>query len=225
MSSSPEAYAAAGDTAGAAGAPFATVAYPSIGPAVLDGDAVQRGYAAGLARGRARAEHERDELLAAVERDAAARRAADERRTAEALRTLDAAAAALTARVAPVLADAEQTLAEAALALAESVIGAELTRAPGGVARSVLDAVLARPEADDLVAVRMHPLAIAAVTRDAATGAATGDGAARVGSVRLVPDEALGVGDAVGDLPDGLLDATIAGALARARRALLGEDA
>lgn len=206
-------------------APFATVAFPAMGPAAVDTDAVQRGYAAGLARGRARAEAERDELLAALERQAAERAVEAERRTAEAVRALDAATAALHARVTPVLDDAERTLAEAALALAEAVIGAELSRDPGGVARAALDAVLARPEARDLVAVRMHPSAVAALDRPLPGATAAPATRSALGGVRLVADPALALGDAVADLPDGLLDATIGAALARARRALLGEDA
>jgi flagellar assembly protein FliH len=198
---------------GTRGEGFAALAYPAMRAVGVDSDAVQRGYAAGLARGRARAERELAERAAVLERDAAERRAEDERRVAAAVQRLERAASALGARVAPVLDEAERTLGEAALALAAAVVGAELARDPGGVARTVLDAVLARPEAADLVAVRMHPLAIADIG-DHATGA-----------VRLEADATLAVGDAVGELPDGLLDATVAGALARAKRALLGDDA
>jgi flagellar assembly protein FliH len=192
---------------------FAAIAYPAMGAIGVDGDAVQRGYAAGLARGRARADRELASRSAVLERDAAERRAEGERRVAAAVQRLERAATALDARAAPVLDEAERTLADAALALAAAVVGAELSRDPGGVARTVLEAVLDRPEAVGLAAVRMHPLAIAAIA-DAAPD-----------DVRLVADPSLAPGDAIGELPDGLLDATIDGALARARRALLGEDA
>jgi len=201
---------------------FAAIAFPELGAAAVDHEAVQRGYAAGLARGRARAERELADRRAALDRAAAEHRAAAARRAGEALDALANAADALHARTAPVLAEAERTLAEAALALAEAVLGAELARDPGGVARCMLDAVLEHAAARDLVTVRMHPDAVEALTTGLLDGVPAP--AQPYAGVQFVADATLAVGDAVGELSDGLLDSSVAGALARARRALLGED-
>lgn len=186
---------------------FDALRYPELAarpdPALRD--AVQRGYSAGLARGRHRADAERREVLERV----AARQADDEaefrRRAEAALRGVETARAALEARTAPVLAEARRTLVDAALQLAEAVLGAPA----GGRARAALDRVLAHPEAPVAIAVRLHPAAIAEI---AAAGLEC--------PVPLEPDASLAPGDAVAVLPDGLIDARIADALDRARRAL-----
>ena len=95
------------------------------------------------------------------------------------------------------------------------MIGHELSDVPGS-ARAALARATGTPEADAIVAVRMHPDAIA--TLDAAAIESVGASA----GIRLVADPALGRGDAVAELPVGIIDARIASALARATAELLG---
>lgn len=172
-------------------------------------EAVQRGYAKGLARGRRRSEIERDELLAELASDAETRRQIADARLVIALQWLEDARAALDRRVAPVLADSERAILEASIALAEVVLGTELANAEVA-ARTALARVLGHPSGPTVVVVRMAPDAIAAL---AAAGVEA--------PVTLISDPALGPGDAIAELPDGLLDARVADALGRARGVLL----
>lgn len=191
---------------------FAPLRFPALsGGEASDAStqAVQRGYAAGLARGRRRAELERDRLLAAIAADAAAERELDEQRLARAIEALDDARRALDRRVAPVLDEAVRTVFEAGLSLAEVVIGARLAD-DDRAARTALDRALAHPSARAGVTVRMAPAAIAAL---AASGVEP--------PVELVSDPAIARGDAIAELADGVIDARIGSALARARRELL----
>lgn len=187
---------------------FGVLDFPRIGRAADDDAAAERGYAAGLARARRRAERERTAALAALEAAAAereARRASEHR---AALDALEQTRAAVLGATIPVLAAADQRLARAALELAEAVLGAELDADPESAARSALGRVLAHPDAGLVVRVRLHPQRIAALAGSAPDG------------LELVPDAALAPGDAVAELPEGLIDARIDAALARARRAL-----
>lgn len=188
---------------------FGALDYPRIGRAAADdAAAAERGYAAGLARARHRAERDRARVLAALEAAAAER---DARRTLEHRTALDALAAARRAvldATVPVLRDADRALARAALELAEAVIGAELDAGPDGAARRALQRVLDHPVAELVVRVRLHPQQLAALAGSAPEG------------LELVPDASLAPGDAVAELPDGLIDARLGSALDRARRAL-----
>jgi flagellar assembly protein FliH len=170
-----------------------------------------RGHAAGYAAGLRRAADE----VAARESELVARQAAavaaERARTDRAVAVLDSAARALELRTAPVLADADAQLVAAALALAEAVVGRELSHAPHA-ARAALGRALSEPDAAAVVAVRLHPddLALVADSVDASR-------------VDLVADAGLERGDAVAVYPDGELDARIGSALARARAAVTGE--
>jgi flagellar assembly protein FliH len=191
---------------------FAPLAFPALQTAEADAavrEAVQRGYAKGLARGRRRAEVERDELIARIDADAEARSRLADARLVIALQRLEDAREALDRRVAPVLVDSERALLEASIALAAAVLGTELANAETA-ARTALARALGHPAATVAVVVRMPPESIAAL---AAAGVET--------PVVLVPDAELNPGDAIAELPDGLVDARIAEALDRARAALL----
>ncbi len=193
---------------------FAPLRFPALssggGASDAADDAVQRGYAAGLARGRRRAEQVRDQLLATLEADAAATRRSAEARLAQSLEALEDARLALDRRVVPVLDEAAHAVFEAAVTIAEAVLGAELDD-DERAAKAALHRALAHPAARIAVAVRMAPAAIAAL------------GAAGVKvPVDLVADPALEPGDAIADLPDGLIDARLGAAVERARRALMG---
>lgn len=187
------------------------VVFPDLDP-VAENEGYARGHAAGYAAGLRRAAAE------AVARDAeraaahAAQLAADRARADHAVSILEAAAQALWARTAPVLADAEAQLAAAAIAVAEAVIGRELSDAPSA-ARAALARALSHPDHAGVVCVRLNPADLAHLGDDAAPS-----------GVALEPDPSLAPGDAVAVYPDGELDARIATALARATAALTGQE-
>lgn len=187
------------------------VVFPSVD---LAGEAEgwTRGHAAGYAAGLRRAA---DEAAAReAERCAAhaAAVAAERARADRAVAALDAAARALAARTAPVLASVDTELVAAALVLAETVVGCELSDAPHA-ARAALARALSGQDASAVVAVRLHPDDVELLT-------ATGGPALRE-SVSLVGDPSLSPGDAVAVYPDGELDARVASALDRARSVLV----
>jgi len=200
-----------------------------------------RGHAAGYAAG-----------LRAAEADLAVRRAATEAEHAEVVTrleralaasfaALDAGADALRQRIAPVLAESEEALVQTALDLASAVVGYEIaasepdagagtlpaadldgdrTTAPhpagpreGRTARAAVVRALDGLDRSLVVGLRLHPADLAAL----------GDAVA-ASSVPFVADARLARGDAEVDLPDGLVDARLVTALARARTALLGES-
>ena len=191
---------------------FAPLAYP-----VLRDEALQqteerarvRGHAAGHAAGLRAAELEAAQLRTAMQAEFDRRLAERMAEVSAAAAALTRAAAALNARTAPVLAEADSTLAAAAVTLTETLIG----HAQGdhdAFARAALDRALAAAGTDVVQRVRMHPEDLALVGTTAAQG------------VELVPDAALGRGDAVAELQDGLIDARLSSALDRVRTALLG---
>ena len=168
-----------------------------------------QGYAAGYAQGIRAAEAvtraQREELVrraSAAEAD----RAAEQARSLQALR---AAANALAARAAPVLAAANDTLVEAALLLAERIIGRTLEDHELG-ARAALGRATATDEAHTVRRVRMNPQDLALLGENSIEG--TG--------IALVPDAQLQRGDALAEFEEGFLDARIATALQRASAAL-----
>ncbi|WFR66081.1 hypothetical protein P9139_13735 [Curtobacterium flaccumfaciens] len=214
-------------TGTATGPAVQRVAFPVIGePSARERAAVAdvRGHAAGYAAGLRQAQAETDALRARLEAEHAARVASMEADTARRIAVLDTATSALLARVTPVLETAEQSVAAAALDLAEAVVGYAVrasrptvasdggtgdgreARGASGAEATVLRA-LASVDRTVPVAVRLSPA-----------------DAARVADLDLpvpvVADPGLVDGDAVVDLPDGLLDARIATALDRARVAL-----
>lgn len=191
-----------------------------------------RGHAAGYTAGLRAAQAETDALRARLEAEHAARITALQADTARRIAVLDAATNAMLSTVAPVLADAEASVASAAVDLAEAIVGnvvrasrpahdATVTDGPDGSgsreariasgAEATVRRALASVDRTVPVAVRLSPA-----------------DAARVAGLDLpvpvVADGALRDGDAVVDLPDGMLDVRIATALDRARTAL-GVDA
>ncbi|WP_350348555.1 FliH/SctL family protein [Agromyces sp. G08B096] len=211
MSTSREAGAAAPADA------FEVLPFPDLGvtaggsPAAGVPAAVQRGYAMGLARGRRRTERERARLLTELAHRNASAEAERERRVAEAVARLDAACAAVRATAAPVLADADRALADGVLSLTAAVLGADAAADPTRAAAAAVARVLAHEETEAPLVIRLHPADLELLT--AAGALPDRDG------VAFEADAALAQGDAVAALPDGLLDARIASALDRARRA------
>lgn len=168
-----------------------------------------QGYAAGYAQGIRAAE-----AVTRAQREELARRAAeaDADRAAEqarALQALHAAANALAARTAPVLAGANDTLVQAALLLAERIIGRTLEDHELG-ARAALERATATGEAHAVRRVRMNPQDLALLGENSIEGT----------RIALVPDAQLQRGDALAEYEEGFLDARIATALQRASAAL-----
>jgi len=191
-----------------------------------------RGHAAGYTAGLRAAQAETDALRARLEAEHAARITALQADTARRIAVLDAATNAMLSTVAPVLADAEASVASAAVDLAEAIVG-NVVRA----SRPAHDATVAdgpdgqgsreAPIASGAEATVRRALASVDRTVPVAVRLSPAD-AARVAGLDLpvpvVADGTLRDGDAVVDLPDGMLDARIATALDRARTAL-GVDA
>ncbi|MGZ4461019.1 MAG: FliH/SctL family protein [Nocardioidaceae bacterium] len=167
-----------------------------------------QGYAAGWAEGRRVA----DERAATAERDTAARTrqvaegAVAQQRLAAA--ALERAAADARDAFAALHADLAEQAVAFALELAEQVVGRELATAADPGADAIRRAV-AGLAAEPVVAVRLHPDDLAALDRGV-LGAAT----------TYVADPTLARGDAVVETDTGFVDATVRGALDRAREVL-----
>lgn len=179
-----------------------------------DSAAYTYGHTAGYTAGIRKAAREAELRRAGMEAEHAAALSHANLRTERALAVLSQASAALEAATVPVLADAQGTLADAALELAEAILGRELSDEPNS-ARAALARATAAPLSVGERTVRMHPADLSVL--DDATRAEAG--------VVFRADESLSRGDAVTEFESGYLDARIATALDRARRALAGEEA
>ncbi|UPO77104.1 MULTISPECIES: FliH/SctL family protein [Arthrobacter] len=197
---------------------FSRMAYPALG----GGHGVERaaelgkaqghaaGYAAGMHAAAAETARLRTELKTRFDAETAALRA----RADHALQLLNAAEQSLAQLTVPHVAEVQDSLAAAALELAEALLGRELANGESS-ARAALDRALAGVDTRLVHTVRMHPADLAVLDNDTLNNAA----------VMFTPDPGLQRGDAVTEFPDGFLDATLASALARAKAALLGERA
>lgn len=167
-----------------------------------------RGYAAGYADGLRVATAEQADWIRAAEVQREAESIAAARRVAETVSLLQRAARAVSESTIPLVDEVELALVSAAFELAEAVVGHalsdELAAAKAAIAR-----VLGDESAGQVAVVRLNPADLDALGDDVADA-----------SVRFVPDAALERGDAIGELPDGWLDARIRTALDRAREAL-----
>lgn len=193
---------------------FVTVSFPVLPDERLNRvteEARTRGHSAGYAAGLRAAAIEARELQDRRNAEHAEMLRQGQAELTEAVRALKAAVQALSARTAPVLQDAQDTLAVAALELAEAIVGRELS-AEENSARSALARALADVDTVAVQRVRMNPSDLALLepaTRETA-------------AVPFVGDASLGRGDAITEFDDGILDARIGTALARAKAALLG---
>ena len=185
-----------------------------------------RGHAAGYAAGLRAAQAETDALRVRLEAEHAARVASMHADTARRIAVLDAATTAMLSQVTPVLDAAEQSVAAAALDLAEAVVGYAIRASRPSDADPAGPADAHGLEARGASGAEATVLrALASIDRTVAVAIrlSVGD-AARVADLDLpvpvVADASLADGDAVVDLPDGLVDARIATALGRARTAL-----
>ena len=173
-----------------------------------------RGHAAGYAAGLRLAERELEARRDELEAQHVERLVRLEAQVAARVSALGAATRALDARVAPVAAEAEETLAVLAVELAEAVLGHVVRTDPETAAEAALRRALDVVDPALVVAVRLHPddvAVLAGVTDDSCPP--------------LVADPSLARGDAEADLPVGHVDARLTTAAARMRAALLEGDA
>lgn len=175
------------------------------------------GYSAGWAAGsRAAAEAAQVERLR-LEAEHEDREVARDAALAQALNALGHAIEQWHARALPVLDDAQRSVYEAALDLAEAIVQREIAPGPDS-ARTLLTRALDVPADIHPTVLRLHPDDLLHVNLLVQSGEAE----VPEGLV-LVPDQRLNPGDAITEHAEGALDARISTALARAREVLLGE--
>jgi flagellar assembly protein FliH len=193
------------------------LAYPELvkdeTPEVRERARVQ-GHAAGYAAGRKAA----TETLA---NDRAALRSEADRALGvqiEGLRSaLDAvrlAAGELNAQTAVALEGTEEAVLSAAIEIAGMILGRAISEDREGAAVAALRRALDAAGPVPIRVVRMHPDDLELV----------GMVAADEPGLQLLPDARIARGDAMVDLPDGVIDACIASAVERVRRALVGGE-
>ncbi|WP_267425430.1 MULTISPECIES: FliH/SctL family protein [unclassified Curtobacterium] len=202
---------------------FERLAFPVVADAGFANrvaSAEVRGHAAGYAAGLRVAHAETEALRARLDAEHAARSAALEAETARRVAALVVATDALLARTVPVLESAEQSVVDAAMELADAAVGYAIraSRPVGGTVDGLEDRADSGAEATVRRALALvdHTVAIA-VRLSPADAAAV---AALDLPVAVRADATLADGDAVVDLPDGVLDARIGVALDRAKEAL-----
>jgi len=191
---------------------FATLSFPSLRTTVRD-DSEDRarvaGHAAGYAAGLRAAEVDVAARVAAMRAEHEATLRHLQARSDLSTSVLNAAVVALHERTVPVLESAHAAIAEAAIQLAEAIVGCELGEA-GTAAKSALFRALDSVDTASVQVVRLNPSDLAAL--DPSTIEAAG--------VALAADPSLARGDAVTEFSNGFLDARISTALARARAAI-----
>ena len=194
---------------------FSRMAYPSLGGPNLKHAAEvgkAQGHAAGYAAGLHAADAETARLRAELKNRFDAETAALRARADHALQLLNAAEQSLAQLTVPTVFELQDSLAAAALELAEALLGRELTNGEAS-ARAALERALCGIDAREVHTVRMHPADLEILDSETLNNAA----------VVFTPDPGLQRGDAVTEFPDGFLDARLASALARAKSALLEE--
>lgn len=195
--------------------------FPMIFPALpatpgqdrADADSRVAGHAAGYAAGLRAAGAELTGQKAALDAEHRAALLHDGARTDRAIAVLTAAVFALDSRLLPVVTDAQDAIAAAALDLAETIIGTELADGERS-AGAALARALAVVDPATITTIRLNPLDLGVL--DETVRAVSG--------VSFTADASLARGDAIADLSLGFLDARIATAVARARAAILGDD-
>ncbi|TQL46613.1 flagellar assembly protein FliH [Homoserinimonas aerilata] len=193
---------------------FSTIGFPELhgsGGAGQDvvAQARTRGHAAGYTAGLRVAEEELRRRAAAQEEEHRALLARTQADADVLLALLKTATRRLGERVAPVVEEAQQTMASAAIDLAEAVVGFELADGEAS-ARSVVARALSTVDPSLVLAVRMHPETIALLADIELDDALV-----------LRADQSLTPGDVIVDFADGYLDGRISTALERAKAALL----
>ncbi|WCI07430.1 FliH/SctL family protein [Arthrobacter sp. OVS8] len=132
-----------------------------------------------------------------------------------AVRALAVARTDFSHRNVQALHDAEEVLARTALELAEAILGYELAEGTR-TARAALDRALSGNDAATVLAIRLNPADIEVLAKE---------GQDLPAGLPLLADPSLNRGDAKVEYQQGWLDASLGRALARARAALLGDQA
>ncbi|TFB84571.1 hypothetical protein E3O25_07970 [Cryobacterium sp. TMT1-3] len=194
---------------------FGRMAFPRLRDEEQDRDAEQSraeghaaGYTEGLRLAAADVERRADEINA----EHAQNERYGEAQIDHAVLLLAAAARALDERSIPLIQQAESTLVNMSLDLAEAILGVELSRTEPS-ARRALERALHQPDQLDrseVHTIRMHPDDLAIL----------GEQTHALGSIRFQADSRLKRGDAITEFSDGFLDARIGTAFARATAAL-----
>ncbi|MGN6445005.1 FliH/SctL family protein [Amnibacterium sp.] len=193
------------------------LAYPELvkdeTPEVRERARVQ-GHAAGYAAGRKAATETlaSDRAQLRAEADRALGEQVENLRTA--LEAVARAAGELNAQTAMSLEGTEETLLSAAIEIAGMILGRAIAEDHEGAAVAGLRRALEAAGPMPVRTVRMHPddLELVAMVAVEEPG------------LQLVADRNVARGDAMVDLPDGIVDASIASAVERVRRVLLGGD-
>ena len=193
------------------------LAYPELvkdeTPEVRERARVQ-GHAAGYAAGRKAATETlaTDRAQLRAEADRALGVQVDGLR--EALAAVERAAGELNAQTAMSLEGTEEAVLSAAIEIAGMILGRAITEDREGAAVAALRRALEAAGPMPIRVVRMNPADIELVSMVAQDDP----------GLQLLADHHVGRGDAVVDLPDGVVDASIASAVERVRRALVGGD-
>ncbi len=175
-------------------------------------DGYSHGWAAGSQAAAEQALRDNNIRVAESARD----RAVLTSRVERALEVLALASEAARARTAPVLSEAQEVMMAGVVELAAAVLAIELSDHAAAV-RSALIRALRMEGPDRVVRVRLNPGDLDALRQG---------GDALLGSLRLpddvelVADPSLAPGDAMSELPEGMLDARISLAMARVREEL-----
>lgn len=175
------------------------------------------GYAAGWAAGARAAAEQATALRRRLEEEQAEAEAVRAAEHAALVAALERACAAAAARTAPVLVDAQRRLQSAALELAETLIGAELSDGERS-ARVALDRALAVPPELGLHTIRLSPADAHRIQVAVDEGGAT-----LPEGVMVLADPSLTPGDAISVHETGYLDARLGAAVARVREIVAGQ--
>lgn len=201
---------------------FTRVTFPSVGSADRSNEAHRgfvQGHAAGYAAGMQAAAAEQHRLQVRLRAEHEETLDAGRSAVARAVQLLQAAANAAQQRQEVALDDVQDVLAASAIELAEGILGYEIAQG-ANTARAALERALGTQSGgssgvEHVTVVRLNPGDLAALAAS---------GVVDVAGVELKADAALNPGDAVGEYPDGWIDARIGSALERAIQALLGVE-
>lgn len=192
---------------------FTSITIPDLNARVSTGAGDRShalGYAAGYAEGIRQAETELGARRAELEAQFSASIAHADARAARSAAAVDTAVAAMAARTTPLIEEVQDTLAAAALDLAEAILGVELSAGTNG-ARAAVTRVLSSVERAVITTIRMNPDDLSVIS----------DVIAGNPDLTFTADPELRRGDAIAVLPYGWLDARITTASSHARAELL----
>ncbi|CAN7237557.1 FliH/SctL family protein [Microbacterium maritypicum] len=191
---------------------FSPVLFPRLdgrGSGEEHARAKTRGYADGHAEGFRAGRAEAEAAQRVAEEAWAAREAVEAGEVARAVAVLHAAARSLNERERELTTAAQDHVLRCAIELAELIVAGELSDAGASAAAAARRAV-SGVDPSEIREVRLHPDDLRTLRGSAAEPA----------GIALIADDTLARGDAIATLPHGHIDARVARALERARRAL-----